>query len=157
MIVAEIEALFGLAERLNRKNRTLVEVAARTLMADAGKINELRKERDALAAWKDDAMRELTALQQVTHQLAHNGAMCWDYSRDARAVMDREPATSLARRDASMKTEALEPLREKFQRDADEAEEDGDVTAQLHWLRTVMHVEILQKEYRKQAEGNGDE
>ena len=54
-------------------------------------------------------------------------------------------------------TEALEPLREKFQRDAGEAEEDGDVTAQLHWLRTVMHVEIQQKKYRKQAEGSGDE
>lgn len=64
---------------------------------------------------------------------------------DACAVTEEE-------RIASIKAEALEPLREKFQRDADDAEKERDVTAQLHWLLAVMHIEILQKKYRKQGE-----
>lgn len=156
MIVAEIEALFGLAERLNRKNRTLVEVAARTLMADAGKINELRKERDALAAWLDECLSAMRHASEFLDEFDKDAALAL-YRMNSLSSRSRGPEASLTARDARMKAEALEPLREKFQRDADEAEEDGDVTAQLHWLRTVMHVEILQKEYRKQAEGNGDE
>ena len=63
-----------------------------------------------------------------------------------------EPEYATAAHDARIKAAALEPLRKKFQRDADEAKEDGDVTDQLYWLRTVMHIEIMQKEYRQQAE-----
>ena len=59
-------------------------------------------ERDAIAAWAEEAHRELSACQSVTHQLAHHGEMCWDYSRDAKAVLDRKPEISLAQRDASM-------------------------------------------------------
>lgn len=70
-------------------------------------LDVMTEQRDALAAWSHEAMRELTALQQVTHGLAHGGDMCWDYSRDAKAVIDREPATSLSRRDARVKAEAF--------------------------------------------------
>ncbi len=92
-----------------------------------------------LAAWKVDAMRELTALQQVKHQLAHNGAMCWDYSRDARAVMHRGPAASLARRDALMKAEALEELAAQ---------------PSMEHFTASRSAKGLTAEYRKQAEGS---
>ncbi|WFF40424.1 hypothetical protein EVC62_02305 [Salinicola endophyticus] len=64
-------------------------------------------ERDALAAWAEEAHRELSACQSVTHQLAHHGEMCWDYSRDAKAVLNRKPEISLAQRDARVAAEAL--------------------------------------------------
>lgn len=98
---------------------------------------KVEAERDELVAWKDDAMRELTALQQVTHQLAHNGAMCWDYSRDARAVMDREPVASLSRRDARMKAEALEDMANAY-------EDHHEI---------LDHLRDAAEAYRKQAEG----
>ncbi|QQK63670.1 hypothetical protein F8A90_05675 [Cobetia sp. cqz5-12] len=98
---------------------------------------KVEAERDELVAWKDYAMRELTALQQVTHQLAHNGTMCWDYSRDARAVMDREPVASLSRRDARMKAEALEDMANAY-------EDHHEI---------LDHLRDAAEAYRKQAEG----
>lgn len=70
-------------------------------------------ERDAIAAWAKEAHRELSACQSVTHQLAHHGEMCWDYSRDAKAVLDRRPEISLALRDACMQAKGARLVAEK--------------------------------------------
>jgi len=103
-------------------------------------LDAVIEQRDALAAWKHEAMRELTALQQVTHGLAHGGDMCWDYSRDAKAVMDREPVTSLARRDARVKAEALEDFADCY---------DFENEIEEHVLR---HVREASEAHRQQAE-----
>ena len=112
---------------------------------------KVEAERDELVAWKDDAMRELTALQQVTHQLAHNGAMCWDYSRDARAVMDREPVASLSRRDARMKAEALEGVNSHDLSRL--AKSIGKDAWEMNPIGICRLVNLSAYDYRKQAEG----
>ncbi len=70
------------------------------LAAKAAKlIGELTDERDALASWERAARRELTALQQATYGLAHNGDMTPAYACDAKAVLDSKPEACLKRRD----------------------------------------------------------
>lgn len=66
------------------------------------------EERDALAAYQADMVRELTACQAVLHSLAHDGQVTPEYAIDAKAVLKRVPRVSLARRDAEKKAEALE-------------------------------------------------
>lgn len=62
-------------------------------------------ERDALAAYQDDLVRELTACQAVLHNIVHDGQVTADYANDAKSVLKRKPTASLALRDAMMRVE----------------------------------------------------
>jgi hypothetical protein len=77
--------------------------------------------------------------------------MCWDYSRDARAVMDREPVASLSRRDARMKAEALEGVNSHDLSRL--AKSIGKDAWEMNPIGICRLVNLSAYDYRKQAEG----
>lgn len=58
-------------------------------------VKELVDDRDALAAYQAELIRELTACQSVLHNLAHDGQVTTAYADEAKAVLKRSPKTSL--------------------------------------------------------------
>lgn len=58
-------------------------------------MESAEEERDTLAAFQADLIRELTACQAVLHSLAHVGEVTPAYADDAKAVLKRAPKESL--------------------------------------------------------------
>ncbi|WP_163557529.1 hypothetical protein [Halomonas sp. NO4] len=63
---------------------------------------ELKDERDALAAHQKALVFELSACQGVLHSLARSGEVTREYADDAKAVLQRTPHETLARHDAEL-------------------------------------------------------
>lgn len=72
-----------------------------------GKLLGRKQERDALAAHQADLVRELSACQSVLFSLAHDGKVTPEYASDAKSVLKRTEAVSLARRDARVAADAI--------------------------------------------------
>jgi hypothetical protein len=68
---------------------------------------KVEAERDVLAAYQTDLIRELTACQSVLHMLAHDRQVTPAYANDAKAVLRRAPEACLAKRDALSQSEGL--------------------------------------------------
>lgn len=58
-------------------------------------VREVVDERNSLAAYQAELIRELTACQSVLHNLAHDGQVTPAYANEAKAVLKRAPKASL--------------------------------------------------------------
>lgn len=77
-------------------------------------VQQLKQERDALAAHQADLVRELQACQNVLHTLAHHGEVTAAYADDAKVVLNRTPSASLAERDAEVARKAILAARDDY-------------------------------------------
>ncbi len=70
---------------------------ARALEAERqnGEMESAEEERDVLAAYQAELIRELTACQAVLHSLAHDREVTPAYADDAKTVLKRAPKESL--------------------------------------------------------------
>ncbi|MCF2911747.1 hypothetical protein [Halomonas sp. Cn5-12] len=80
-------------------NREMVAKAASNYLGGYRELGRrtaaAEEERDALAAYQADLIRELTACQAVLHTLAHDGEVTPAYADDAKTVLKRAPKESL--------------------------------------------------------------
>lgn len=80
---------------------------------------EKEEQYDALAAHQADLVRELAACQSVLHSLAHAGEVTPEYADEAKKVIKRTTATSLARRDSRVAAEAMREIAEWMDPDSE--------------------------------------
>jgi len=84
------------------------------------RVAELEQERDAPAAYQKELVRELQSCQNVLHMMAHHGEVTCDYSKDAKAVLDKQPKASLAEHDAEVMAKSIEDFADSFNGDKSE-------------------------------------